>query len=231
MSAVDHRHGNKLFDQAVTIALEGLVLEGRLTVPDGATNIVIFAHGSGSSRFSPRNWYVAETLHAQHIATLLIDLLTEDEALSERHTRHLRFDIQLLANRLAQIARWVAQYDDTAHLSLCFFGSSTGAAAALVAAAETTEPIASIVSRGGRPDLAGDYLPLVKAPTLLVVGGRDSQVVALNEQALAKLNKQSKLKIIPGATHLFEEEGTLEQVAHTAATWFKQHGERANAIC
>jgi len=230
MAASKHQHGYVFYDHAVTLALEDIALEGRLTVPEGATNIVIFAHGSGSSRFSPRNWYVAETLHFHHIATLVIDLLSEEEALSEQHTRHLRFDIQMLANRLAQIAHWVSHRDDTAKLSICFFGSSTGAAAALVAAAETTEIITSIVSRGGRPDLARDYLSLVTAPTLLIVGGCDTQVIALNEQALEKLNEHSKLQIIPGATHLFEEKGTLEQVAHAAASWFKRHGGHTNAV-
>lgn len=230
MSVDKQKHVREIYDRAITIPLGSLIFEGRLTVPQAAANIVIFAHGSGSSRFSPRNWFVAEFFHDQNIATLVIDLLTAEEAESERQTGHLRFNIPMLARRLAEIARWTIEYAETKHLHVCFFGSSTGAAAALIAAAESTDNIVSIVSRGGRPDLAGDYLPCVKAPTLLIVGGDDTQVLALNEQALAKLNKCSGLEVISGATHLFEEKGALEKVAHLAADWFKHHVRQDHAI-
>ncbi|WP_308910506.1 dienelactone hydrolase family protein [Pseudokordiimonas caeni] len=212
-----------IHDQYVEVPIDGITLEGRLTVPSGAKGIVIFAHGSGSSRFSPRNWQVAEVLHAHGIASLLIDLLTASEGRIDDMTRRLRFDIPMLAARLAAVARWVHRFPATRQLELCFFGSSTGAGAALIAAAEMTDPVAAIVSRGGRPDLAGDYLRHVKAPTLLIVGSRDTEVLALNEEALANLNASSKIHVVTGATHLFEEEGKLEEVAHLAAEWFRRH--------
>ncbi|MCJ9428840.1 dienelactone hydrolase family protein [Kordiimonas sp. A6E486] len=219
-----------IYDVTVSVPTESAMLEGRLTVPATATQIVIFAHGSGSSRFSPRNWYVAEVLHGHNIATLLIDLLTEAEGQEDMRTGHLRFNIPLLATRLANVAAWVHATQETRHLHIGYFGSSTGAGAALIAAADSDVPIAAIVSRGGRPDMAGDYLPAVKAPTLLIVGGFDTQVLALNEQALAHLNNQSRIEVIPGATHLFEEPGTLEQVALKAAEWFKHHTGVSHAL-
>lgn len=218
----EHEHTSlaPIYDNQVSVAADGVMLKGRLTVPDLAAGIVIFAHGSGSSRHSPRNWYVAEVLHARHIATLLTDLLTEKEEVIDERTRHLRFDIPMLASRLAAIARWTRENEATAHLKIGYFGASTGGGAALIAAAQDPGLIEAVVSRGGRPDLAGNDLPRVKAPTLLIVGQHDSQVLALNESALRRLNDRSKLYVIPGATHLFEEPGALEKVAHTAAEWF-----------
>ncbi len=209
----------------VHIPLDDLLLEGNLTVPEGAKGLVIFAHGSGSSRHSPRNRYVAEVLNDQKLATLLIDLLSQKEEEIDLRTQHLRFDIPMLAQRLVGIANWVESNPNIKHLKIGYFGSSTGGGAALIAAAKKPEHIAAVVSRGGRPDLAGEYLPQVKAPTLLIVGERDPQVIALNKQALAHLNDLSKLNIIPHATHLFEEPGTLEDVAHLAAEWFKKYLE------
>lgn len=223
MSLPENQIDTEINDLQIEVPLASCKLEGRLTIPVGARQIVVFSHGSGSSRFSPRNWYVAEILHAQHIATLLIDLLTEQEGLQDERTRHLRFDIPLLADRLVQITRWVRKNDMTRHLQQALFGSSTGAAAALIAAAESHDEVASVVSRGGRPDLADDYLSYVTAPTLLIVGSADRQVLDLNQQALAKLNRQSRIQIIPGASHLFEEPGTLDKVAHHAADWIKHH--------
>jgi len=221
---------NVINDRTVEVPIEGLVLQGRLSVPATATHIVVFAHGSGSSRFSPRNKFVADILNSRHIASLLIDLLSEVEGQEDQQTAHLRFNIPFLSNRLSHITRWVATQEEIRNLKICYFGSSTGAAATLVAAAESIDAIASIVSRGGRPDLAGDYLPQVKSPTLLIVGENDPQVLELNELALAKLNKQSKLSIIAGATHLFEENNCLQRVAHIAADWFKHHDGKSNAI-
>jgi len=219
-----------IYDVTVSVPTAGALLEGRLTVPATATEIVIFAHGSGSSRFSPRNWYVAEVLHEHNIATLLIDLLTEEEGQEDMLTGHLRFNIPLLAARLAGVAAWVHGTQETRHLHIGYFGSSTGAAAALIAAADSDVPIVAVVSRGGRPDLAGDYLSAVSAPTLLIVGGLDTQVIALNERSLRKLNDKSRLEIVPGATHLFEEPGKLEKVALKATEWFKLHTGVSRAL-
>lgn len=208
----------------IEIPLHGrLVLEGSLVVPFGASGIVVFAHGSGSSRHSPRNRYVAQVLQRAGLGTLLLDLLTEEEEEEERYTRHLRFDIELLADRLVGVSEWIAQNATTARLPIGFFGSSTGGGAALVAAARLPETIRAVVSRGGRPDLASASLPQVRAPTLLIVGGSDIHVIALNREALAQLECERQLLLVPGATHLFEEPGALEQVAQLASHWFVEH--------
>lgn len=198
----------------------GVRLGGSLAVPEGARGAVLFAHGSGSSRFSPRNRFVAQALQQAGFATLLMDLLTPHEEEAERFTRHLRFDIELLADRLAGAAEWLWE---TQGLPVGLFGASTGAAAALVTAARQPDLIFAVVSRGGRPDLAGELLSQVRAPTLLIVGGADEVVLELNRQAFAMLRTEKKLEIIPGATHLFEEPGALEVVAALAARWFAEH--------
>jgi putative phosphoribosyl transferase len=184
---------------------------------------VLFAHGSGSSRFSPRNQFVARVLRKGGLATLLIDLLTSEEEKIDRRTRHLRFDINLLAGRLVGATDWLSQHPDTRDLHIGHFGASTGAAAALIAATERADVVEAIVSRGGRPDLAGPVLSQVEAPTLLIVGGNDIPVIELNQQALAQLRTEKKLEIVPGATHLFEEPGALEQVAQLARQWFQRY--------
>jgi dienelactone hydrolase len=202
-------------------------LEGELTIPPGARGVVLFAHGSGSSRHSPRNQFVARVIRESGQGTLLFDLLTEEEEIEDNITRRLRFDIALLANRLVQATRWLTEQEMTRDLGLGYFGSSTGAGAALVAAAAMNDqPINAVVSRGGRPDLAGEALPWVKAPTLLIVGGFDHVVIELNEAALSQLRCEKALRIVPEATHLFEEPGTLEAAARTAADWFDQHLQR-----
>jgi putative phosphoribosyl transferase len=198
-------------------------LPGDLIVPAGARGLVLFAHGSGSSRFSSRNRYVAEELGQGGLATLLMDLLTSEEEETDRRTAELRFDIPLLARRLVAATDWLTQNPLTSALRLGYFGASTGAGAALVAAAARPDRVAAIVSRGGRPDLAGDSLPLVEAPTLLIVGGHDEPVIALNRQAQAQLRCHSSLEIVPRATHLFEEPGTLERVAELALGWFARY--------
>jgi len=200
-----------------------VTLEGNLHLPAGAYGIVLFAHGSGSSRHSPRNRYVANVLQAGGLATLLIDLLTADEEAVDLRTRQLRFDIGLLADRLVGATDWLAQELDTRLLRVGYFGASTGGGAALVAAAQRPEAVGAVVSRGGRPDLAGPALPQVRAPTLLIVGGRDVPVIGMNQEALAQLRCEKRLEIIPGATHLFEEPGTLEQAALLARDWFNQY--------
>jgi len=202
---------------------DGEPLRGTLTVPPGAQGVVLFAHGSGSSRFSARNRHVAQVLQRTRFATLLMDLLTEREEEAERYTRHLRFDIDLLAERLVSATLWLAREQRTRQLPIGHFGASTGAAAALVAAAREPEAVAAVVSRGGRPDLAGAALPLVRAPTLLIVGGADTEVLELNREALALLRSEKRLEIVPGATHLFEEPGALDRVAVLAARWFAEH--------
>lgn len=201
----------------------GVWLDGTLSVPESVSGVVLFAHGSGSSRFSPRNRYVAGVFQGAGLATLLMDLLTRDEEEAERWTRHLRFDIELLARRLLGATRWLRQVPGLGGLPLGLIGSSTGAGAALVAAGREPEAIQAVVSRGGRPDLAGAVLPAVRAPTLLIVGGDDTEVIALNRQALAAMRAARLLEIVPGATHLFEEPGTLEQAARLARDWFLQH--------
>jgi len=195
-------------------------LAGDLGIPPGATGIVVFAHGSGSSRLSTRNRAVARGLRNAGLATLLFDLLTEDEERVDAVTRELRFDIPLLAERLVQVTDWLLQEPRTAALRIGYFGASTGAAAALVAAARRPDSVHAVVSRGGRPDLAADALEHVRAPTLLIVGGLDVPVIAMNEEALARMEVEKTLEIVPGATHLFPEPGALEKVAELTADWF-----------
>ena len=198
-------------------------LHGDLVIPANAAAVIAFAHGSGSSRHSPRNQYVARVFEQGGLATLLFDLLTSDEERIDARTGHLRFDIALLARRLAAATAWLKKDDDTRELRVGYFGASTGAAAALVAASERPEDVYAVVSRGGRPDLAGATLPLVKAPTLLIVGGDDTPVIAMNQDALQQLRvSEKKLVIVPGATHLFEEPGALEEVAALACGWFQK---------
>lgn len=207
-------------ERHVEIASGSRRLLGMLEVPTAAKGVVAFAHGSGSGRFSPRNQFVARVLQKAGLATLLLDLLEEEEA----EDRKKVFDIELLAERLQSAADWLRRQPDTGGLRLGYFGASTGAGAALVAAARAPGAVAAVVSRGGRPDLAGDcHLSLVQAPTLLIVGGNDDVVIQLNEQALRRLRCPRKLVIVPGATHLFEEPGTLEEVARLAREWFVQH--------
>ncbi|MBS0605485.1 MAG: dienelactone hydrolase family protein [Parachlamydiales bacterium] len=201
---------------------QGRHLEGDLEVPQGAFGIVVFAHGSGSSRHSPRNKHVAKTLQKGGLATLLIDLLTMDEEEEDMATAHLRFDIGLLTKRLCAVTDWLMKDKKAAHLQIGYFGASTGAAAALSAAAEKKGAVKAVVSRGGRPDLA-THLPQVEAPTLLIVGGYDVPVIGMNEEALELLQCEKKLIIVPKATHLFEEPGALDQVAQLALSWFSQH--------
>ncbi|MFI5342684.1 MAG: dienelactone hydrolase family protein [Chlamydiales bacterium] len=210
-------------EQVIQISIGESKLEGNLSIPDGAKGIVLFAHGSGSSRFSPRNQFVANFLIKNHLATLLIDLLTMEEEEVDELTREYRFDIGLLAERLIHVTDWLLQDKRTKELQIHYFGSSTGAAAALIAAAMKGSMISSVVSRGGRPDLAGDYLARVKSPTLLIVGGDDHVVIELNKQASDHLKCEKKIEIVPHATHLFEEPGALEQVAHLASSWFLEH--------
>jgi len=195
-------------------------LEGDLVLPDGARAVVVFAHGSGSSRLSPRNREVAEVLQSAGMGTLLMDLLTPDEGAEDERTGHLRFNIDLLATRLTQAVDWLAANDSTARVRIGIFGASTGAAAALVTAARRPDNVRAVVSRGGRPDLAGPMLALVDAPTLLIVGGRDHTVLELNRQAFDQLRCEKELQIVPGATHLFEEPGALDKVAALARDWF-----------
>ena len=205
------------------IPVDGITLEGDLTIPEGATGIVLFAHGSGSSRFSPRNRAVAADLHAGGFATLLLDLLTVEEEKAEAATRHLRFNIELLATRLGAASDWIGRRAETRALPVGYFGASTGAAAALVAASRRRHIIRAVVSRGGRPDLAGTALGMVQAATLLIVGGLDTQVIALNEEAFRRLHCATRIDIGPGATHLFEEPGALESVSRLARQWFDEY--------
>jgi putative phosphoribosyl transferase len=213
--AVQERH--------VVVPVGAVELAGDLAVPSDAIGVVVFAHGSGSGRFSPRNRAVAQELSQAGLATLLMDLLTADEEAQDLRTGHLRFDIALLADRVIGTIDWLASDAAVGALPVGCFGASTGAAAALVAAAERPQRVAAVVSRGGRPDLARDALPRVTAPTLLIVGGRDTEVIRLNQWAQTKLGGESRLEIVPGATHLFEEPGALEQVAALATDWFRRH--------
>jgi putative phosphoribosyl transferase len=198
-------------------------LDGNLTIPHSATALVLFVHGSGSSRHSPRNQFVARTLNQAGLATLLFDLLTPEEEAIDARTAELRFNIKLLAERLIHATAWAKQQEQTRDLRVGYFGSSTGGGAGLVAAAANPEDVSAVVSRGGRPDLAGDALPKVQAPTLLIVGGNDDIVIELNEQARDRMRCEVKLEIVPGATHLFEEPGALEKVARLASDWFLLH--------
>jgi putative phosphoribosyl transferase len=210
-------------EQLVQVPAGAVTLDGNLGVPAGARGIVLFAHGSGSSRHSPRNRYVAGVLREAGLATLLMDLLTADEEAIDLQTQRLRFDISLLADRLVGATDWLAQNPETRDLTIGYFGASTGAAAALVAAAQRPDAVGAIVSRGGRPDLAGAALARVRAPTLLIVGGNDIPVIGMNQEAMAQLHVETKLEIVPGATHLFEEPGALEEVARLAREWFERY--------
>jgi putative phosphoribosyl transferase len=205
------------------IPIDGVTLDGDLSLPDGAQAVVSFAHGSGSSRFSPRNRYVAGVLQQAGLGTLLLDLLTPDEEQVDARTGHLRFDIGLLARRLVGATNWLGEQQETHVLKVGYFGASTGGGAALVAAAELPEAVGAVVSRGGRPDLAGPALPRVMAPTLLIVGGLDAPVIALNKQAMQEMRAHTELAVVPGATHLFEEPGTLDEVARLARDWFLKY--------
>ena len=210
--------------RTVRVPVRGQALDGDLVVPVHARGIVLFAHGSGSSRFSSRNKHVAAILQESGFATLLLDLLTPNEEELDRRSGEYRFDIGRLARRLVEAAVWLESEDAIASLPLSMFGASTGGGAALVAAAELPGRVAAVVSRGGRPDLAGDALERVVAPTLLIVGGNDEVVLELNRTALARLRAPARLEVIPGATHLFEEPGTLDEVARHAAAWFETYG-------
>jgi dienelactone hydrolase len=208
---------------SVRVPIGRQFLPGDLTMPPGATGLVLFAHGSGSSRHSPRNQFVARSLEQRGLATLLIDLLTPEEEAHDQLTAEHRFDIGLLAGRLVAIVDWLKAQPSGGAIAIGLFGASTGGGAALVAAAERPSQIAAVVSRGGRPDLAGAALPRVKAPTLLIVGGHDEPVIEMNESAMRQMHAPVTLTIVPGATHLFEEPGALEQVAALAAKHFAQH--------
>jgi putative phosphoribosyl transferase len=207
----------------VTIPSGTAELKGNLEIPADAGAIVLFAHGSGSSRFSPRNTYVADLLNKRGMATLLIDLLTAEEEAVDEYTGQYRFDVNMLAQRLVDSTGWLKTRPDTKSLSAGYFGASTGAAAALIAAAKLPAEVKAVVSRGGRPDLAGASLGRVQAPTLLIVGGDDTEVLELNRQALKALHAEKQLEVVPGATHLFEEPGTLLQAAELAIDWFLKH--------
>jgi putative phosphoribosyl transferase len=207
----------------VEIQLGLVKLEGSLSIPKNSIGIVLFVHGSGSSRMSPRNCFVARELNQRGIATLLFDLLTREEEKVDLQTTHLRFDISLLSQRLVKTTDWLLKSFKITNLNVGYFGASTGAAAALVAAAEQPCIVKAVVSRGGRPDLAGSSLGSVKCPTLLLVGGYDHVVIDLNKQAMTKLKSKKELIVIPKATHLFEEPGKLEEVARHASNWFVQH--------
>lgn len=215
--------------EAVQIPDGSILLDGDLHVPQRSAGLVIFAHGSGSSRFSPRNRQVAESLERSGFATLLLDLLTRDEEAVDLYTREFRFDIGRLGRRVVAAADWAARQPALSDLNIGYFGASTGAAAALIAAAERPDLSGAVVSRGGRPDLAGDALPVVRAPTLLIVGGDDEPVIELNEEAKRRMKTVARLEIVPGASHLFEEPGTLEEVERLAADWFRQYLPRRDA--
>ncbi len=223
--------GEHLLTRPVHVVMGDVCLDGDLTVPAGARGLVLFAHGSGSSRHSARNHFVARTLERRGLATLLIDLLTPDEEILDRQSSDLRFDIPLLATRLEGIIDWLRREPETAALRLGLFGASTGGGAALVAAANRPHAVAAIVSRGGRPDLAGAALARVSAPTLLIVGSMDAPVLFMNRRAMTEMRAHVELTLVPGATHLFEEAGALERVAELAGDWFSQYvpGQPATA--
>ena len=210
-------------DQPVTIAAGDVVLSGDLTLPEGASGLVVFVHGSGSSRFSSRNRWVAGELVRAGLGTLLMDLLTPEEEVEDDRTRRLRFDIPMLAGRVVATLRWLSADSRTSHLRYGCFGASTGGGAALIAAAQSPDLVGAVVSRGGRPDLAGPLLREVRAPTLLIVGGADPVVLDLNQDAYRQLGCEKRLEVVKGATHLFEESGALEQVARLAQEWFSTH--------
>lgn len=208
----------------VQIQSGNVTLDGNLLIPDDAPGLILFAHGSGSSRFSPRNRAVAGTLREKTgMGTLLFDLLTSEEDEIDKRTRELRFDIPLLADRLVGATDWIREQEEYRGLTLGYFGSSTGAAAALIGATRRSEEISAVVSRGGRPDLAGDALTEVSPPTLFIVGGRDTAVIGMNKKAMARMNNEVEMEIIEGATHLFQEPGALDRVANLASDWFKKH--------
>lgn len=215
--------GNETLAVSLTIPAGNVALAGDLALPPNAGGIVLFVHGSGSSRHSSRNKYVAHVLQAADIGTLLFDLLTEEEEGVDLRTRHLRFDIELLAQRLIEVTRWVRQQAQTHHLKIGYFGASTGGGAALVAAAALGNEVSAVVSRGGRPDLAGEALARVSTPTLLLVGGWDTPVIGMNREAYEQLHCEKAMKIIPAASHLFEEPGKLEDVARLSAEWFMHY--------
>jgi putative phosphoribosyl transferase len=220
---MNHRGDTRHSERLAHILVGPITLEGNLHLPANARGIVLFAHGSGSSRHSPRNRFVAGVLQEGGLATLLIDLLTPEEERLDARTAEMRFDIGLLAGRLAGAAKWLKQQPNTRELRIGCFGASTGGGAALLTAAQHPDLVDAVVSRGGRPDLAGPALPHVKAPTLLIVGGSDVPVIGMNEEALAQLRCVKELQIVPGATHLFEEPGALERVAHMARDWFSHY--------
>jgi putative phosphoribosyl transferase len=224
---MDNSLAHTVEEQLVRVPAGPVWLEGNLSLPEQPRAVVLFAHGSGSSRHSPRNRYVARVLNEAKLATLLIDLLTLDEEVIDAHTAQLRFDIGLLAERLVDATDWLTQFPDTKQLPIGYFGASTGAAAALAAAAVRPDEVNAVVSRGGRPDLAGAALIHVQAPTLLIVGGDDVQVIQLNREALSQLRCEKQLAIVPGATHLFEESGALDEVARLACDWFQRHVVKA----
>ena len=210
-------------ESGVQIPAAGVILDGDLVEPPGAAGVVVFAHGSGSSRHSPRNRMVAARLQAAGYATLLMDLLTAEEEQIDDRTRTLRFDIPRLASRLVGAIRWLSERRDTGQLPVVLFGASTGAAAALIAAAEVPDQVRLVISRGGRPDLAGPALEQVRTPTLLIVGGRDLEVLALNKAAAARLSGSVEIAVVPGATHLFEERGALDRVVDLALDRLNRH--------
>jgi pimeloyl-ACP methyl ester carboxylesterase len=212
-----------LLDEVSVIPLDGVSLEAHIVIPAIASGVVLFAHGSGSSRHSPRNQYVARVLQEAGLGTVLVDLLTEQEEMVDLSTRHLRFDIDLLSDRLARIIDWLEDQPDTASYPIGLFGASTGAAAALIAAAERPGPVRAIVSRGGRVDLAEGALSRVRAPTLLIVGELDRPIIEISRRALELLRVEKRMEIVPGASHLFEEPGALEQVAALARDWFARY--------
>ncbi|HEV2458372.1 MAG TPA: dienelactone hydrolase family protein [Ktedonobacterales bacterium] len=218
-----HASSHHIHEHPVEVPAGSLLLSGDLSIPENPRGVVLFAHGSGSSRHSPRNRFVAARLHEGSLATLLLDLLTVDEEAEDLRTARLRFDIGLLAGRLAHATDWLVEFQDTNQLAIGYFGASTGGGAALVAAAERPGPVAAVVSRGGRPDLAGGALARVRAPTLLIVGGHDQPVIRMNKEALSALHSEKRLEIVPGATHLFEEPGALEEVARLAREWFERY--------
>jgi putative phosphoribosyl transferase len=213
---------------SVSIPVGGAVLKGDLSVPSAPQGVVLFAHGSGSSRLSPRNQYVAAVLNQHALGTLLIDLLTAEEEREDKFSGHLRFNIELLTDRLVSSMDWLMSPAQGSGQGIGLFGASTGAAAALMAAAQRPNIVKAVVSRGGRPDLAGSTASLVQAPTLLIVGGRDTAVMEMNRDAMALMKCKTELKMVPGATHLFEERGALEQVASLAADWFTTYLAHAN---
>lgn len=217
------------WEEEIQINVGNLSLNGSLELPNDAIGLVLFAHGSGSSRFSTRNRRIAAELRASSLGTLLFDLLTKEEEQEDAYSGHLRFDVDLLAERLRHATRWARAHAKTAQLFVGYFGASTGAAAALIAAAAEPENVCAVVSRGGRPDLAGPALADVRAPTLLIVGGADEPVIPLNEQAFEELRCEKRLEIVPGASHLFEESGALDVVAKLATWWFSSHLARIHA--